>query len=145
MCSFVTSVLASGTLRQYDATGRCFICSGCMWSASGHEGADAASDDGPADGAVAQAGGAVATHHQVTTGDEYDWHQLIHADFTGPLLLQLPQQLLWARLIDCDGGWGGRRGGGISTSSGKKWWMCDNFIHMFTSDLLLQWPYVFSL
>lgn len=94
--------LSSGTLRQYDATGRCFICSGCLWSASGHEGADAASDDGPADGAVAQAGGAVATHHQVTAGDEYDGHQLVHADFTGPLLLQLPQQLLWAGLIDCD-------------------------------------------
>lgn len=93
--------------RQYDATGRCFICSGCLWSASGHEGADAASDDGPADGAVAQAGGAVATHHQVTAGDEYDRHQLVHADFTGPLLLQLPQQLLWAGLIDCDRGEGG--------------------------------------
>lgn len=77
-----------------------------MSSASGHEGADAAPDDGPADGAVTQAGGAVATHHQVTAGDEDDGHQLVHAHLTGPLLLQLPQQLLWAGLIHCGGGGG---------------------------------------
>lgn len=88
-------------------TGRCFIVGGCGRSASGHESADAASDDGPADGAVAQAGGAVPTHYQVTAGDEYDGHQLVHADFTGPLLLQLPQQLLWAGLIHCRGEGGG--------------------------------------
>lgn len=76
-------------------------CGNFRWSASGHEGTDAASDDGPADGAVAQAGGTVATHHQVTAGDEDDGHQLVHAHLTGPLLLQLPQQLLWAGLIHC--------------------------------------------
>lgn len=69
------------------------------WSrvaASGHEGAHAAPDDGSADGTVTQAGSAVATHHQVTTGDEDDGHQFVHAHLTGPLLLQLSQQLLWA-------------------------------------------------
>lgn len=79
-----------------------FYCGGCWRSASGHEGTDAASDDRPADGAVAQAGGALAAHHQVTAGDEYNGHQLVHADFTGPLLLQLPQQLLWAGRVSCE-------------------------------------------
>ncbi|KAG7228173.1 hypothetical protein INR49_013336, partial [Caranx melampygus] len=60
-----------------------------------HESTDTASDDSSADGAVTQAGSTVSTHHQVTTGDEDDGHQLVHANLTGPLLLQLPQQLLW--------------------------------------------------
>lgn len=75
-------------------------CAGCSLSL-GHESANAASDDGPADGAVTQTGGAVATHHQVTTGDEDDGHQLVHAHFAGALLLQLPQQLLGARVGRC--------------------------------------------
>lgn len=75
-------------------------CAGCGLSL-GHESANAASDDGPADGAVTQAGGAVAAHHQVTTGDEDDGHQLVHAHLAGPLLLQLPQQLLGAGVCRC--------------------------------------------
>lgn len=90
-------------MMQQENQQKVFYCSGFWWLASGHEGTDAASDDSPADGAVAQAGGAVATHHQVAAGDEYDGHQLVHADFAGPLLLQLPQQLLWAGLIHCEG------------------------------------------
>lgn len=72
-------------------------------AASGHEGPHAASDDGSTDGAVAQAGRAVAAHHQVTTGDEDDGHQLVHAHLAGPLLLQLPQQLLWTGVPHCGG------------------------------------------
>lgn len=61
-----------------------------LTTASGHESTNAASDDGSADGAVTQAGGTVATHHQMTTGDEDDGHQFVHAHLAGPLLLQLP-------------------------------------------------------
>lgn len=67
----------------------------------GHEGTNAAPDDGSADGAVPQAGSTITTHHQVTAGDEDDGHQLVHAHLTGPLLLQLPEQLLWTRVLDC--------------------------------------------
>lgn len=67
----------------------------------GHESANAASNDGPADGAVTQAGRTVSTHDQVTTGDEDNGHQLVHAHLTGPLFLQLPQQLLRAGLCRC--------------------------------------------
>lgn len=63
-----------------------------------HESANAASNDGPADGAVTQAGGTVSAHDQVTTGDEDDGHQLVHAHLTGPFFLQLPKQLLRAGL-----------------------------------------------
>lgn len=83
------------------ATHSTFVEHQCLPSASGHESAHAASDDSSANGAVAQAGSAVATHHQVTAGDEDDGHQFVHAHFTGPLLLQLPQQLLWAGVFHC--------------------------------------------
>ncbi|KAG9332536.1 hypothetical protein JZ751_014634 [Albula glossodonta] len=63
----------------------------------GHEGADTPTDDCAADGAVSQAGCTVCADHQVTTGDEDDGHQLVHADLAGALLLQLPQLLLWAQ------------------------------------------------
>ena len=75
--------------------------SGSYTAASGHESTDAASNDSSADGAVTQAGSAVSTNHQVTTGDEDDGHQFVHAHLAGPLLLQLPQQLLWARVLHC--------------------------------------------
>lgn len=69
--------------------------------ASGHERANTAPDDRSADGAVTQAGCTVATHHQMTTGDEDDRHEFVHTHLTGPLLLQLPQQLLWAGVRCC--------------------------------------------
>ena len=68
---------------------------------SGHEGAHAAPDAGSADGAVAQAGGAVAAHHQVSARDEDDGHGLVHAHLAGPFLLQLPEKLLWAGVHGC--------------------------------------------
>lgn len=64
-----------------------------------HKSTNTASDDSSADGAVTQAGGTIATNHQVTAGDEDDGHQLVHADFTGSLFLQLPEQLLGTLIL----------------------------------------------
>ena len=85
-------------------------------SASGHEGANAASNDSSADGAVTQAGGAVTTHHQMPAGDEDDGHQFVHAHLTGPLLLQLPEQLLRAGVLHC---WDKKRQNGENTAASE--------------------------
>lgn len=59
----------------------------------GEEGTDSALNQAPTDGALAQRGGALLTHHQVSTGDEDDVDLLVHTHLTGSLFLQ-PSQLL---------------------------------------------------
>lgn len=78
-----------------------FVKEWVFTAGSRHKRPNAASDDGSADGTVTQAGSAVATDHQVTTGDKNDGHQLVHAHFTGPLFLQLPEQLLGTGILHC--------------------------------------------
>lgn len=68
---------------------------------SGHECSDTASDGGSADGAVTEAGSTVATHHQVTTGDEDNGNPLVHTHLTCPLLLQLTQELIRGGVALC--------------------------------------------
>lgn len=60
----------------------------------GEEGAHSPLHQAPADGALAQRGGALFAHHQVAAGDEDDIDLLVHAHFARPLLLQSPQLLL---------------------------------------------------
>lgn len=60
----------------------------------GKEGADCALDKATADGAFPQRWGTFFADHQVTTGNEDDVHLLVHADLTGPLLLETTKLLL---------------------------------------------------
>lgn len=68
----------------------------------GQEGAHAAADGGPADGAQLQGGCTLGTD-QVAAGHEDSAHGAVQADFAGPLLLQAPQLL--SRI---PGPWGSR-------------------------------------
>lgn len=92
---------SAGTEGSGNSGAVMFVEEWLFTAGSRHKRPNAASDDGSADGTVTQTGGAIATDHQVPTGDENDGHQLVHAHFTGPLFLQLPEQLLRTGILHC--------------------------------------------